>query len=255
MMSSGSRCSLRSVVALARLALLLGLLHGASAALAVEQGEVAARVSVDAEGRVDGVEILDPIPAPLERLVESAARRLEFEPARRDGRAVASRTTLRFDVRFTPGEPGKQLARVEGATTEVAWRKRHVVPWPRGAGRDGYGAWVLADLALRPDGSVDGGASRVEDVVLVSERGVVEDEVYRRIFERAVLRSLGRWSAVPEELEGAPVAARVKVAVTFCQRRACAGMPSQVLEPNRYRSEPLAPGIELARLVQLDSNR
>lgn len=208
----------------------------------------AMRVSIDDNGLVLAVEVLDEAPTRLATLLGERAKRLEFEPARRDGIAVPSRTTVVAEVVFTPAASGRQEARIAGMGTEVAFARRGVVPWPRGAGRDGYSAVVLAELEVRPDGSVDREDSRIVQVAMAQSGVPADEETYQRIFEKAVMRSLGRWEVIPEEVDGEALATRVRVPVRFCQDKGCGGLPTAQHDHQRYRQEPLDARLTLASL-------
>ena len=63
---------------------------------------VTVRVRVDPVGNAAGVEVVSPGPSRyFARLAADAARQWKFSPARRDGQAVASAWTVRFE--FTRG--------------------------------------------------------------------------------------------------------------------------------------------------------
>src|SRR5579864_4316924 len=75
-------------------------------ALALSEGfyqpiEVALRLTIDASGKVTHADVEKPVGHGFDEAAVEAAQRLVFEPAKRDGKPVASRG-LRFVYRFTP---------------------------------------------------------------------------------------------------------------------------------------------------------
>lgn len=207
-----------------------------------------AHVSVDARGRVTDAEMLGDVPKPIRTLLDQTARKVEFEPARKGGVAVPSRTSLTLKMRFEPDGNGDYLARLEGISGgSAAFDKRRRVPFPGIAAGAGYGAGVLALVSIRADGKVDMANSRIERVAMARNGKAWEDEARRESFEKAVLRAVSRWTFAVEEVDGQPLATRVLVPVTFCPQASCEGWPLDVSAPADARPTPQDADVQLAR--------
>lgn len=221
-----------------------------SAAEGARVERYSAQVAVDASGRVTDVELLGDVPAPFRGVLRQAAEGVEFEPARRDGEAVPSRTALNLAMRLEPDGTGRYAARLEEITgSAVALDDVRRVPYPRSAARDGYGAVVVARIAVQPDGRVDEAASGIHAVALARKGESVQDAERQAAFEKTVMRSIRKWRFAVEEVDGQPLATRVLVPVRFCPQSSCAGWPMEAVAPGAEasRPEPQAEGITLAQ--------
>lgn len=207
-----------------------------------------AYVSVDAAGRVTQAEMLGDLPLAVRKLLQDTARKVQFEPARKGGVAVPSRTSLTLKMRLEQAGNGDYLARVEEVGGgSVAFDKRRRVAFPRIAGRAGYGAAVLVQLSIRADGKVDMANSRIERVALARNGKAWEDDARRESFEKAVLRAVANWTFAVEEVDGQPLATRVLVPVTFCPQASCEGWPLDVFAPADARPAPQDADVQLAK--------
>lgn len=114
------------------------------------------RVSVDAAGKVQTSTPIDPSVLPaLNGAAGEIARKLTFTPARKDGRAVASETTLSLTLALEPkasGQYGLALRRAQNGPTLLAIGKS--IPPRYLQGKDN-GALVVVGANLRADGSLD----------------------------------------------------------------------------------------------------
>ena len=209
-----------------------------------------AQVAVDASGRVTEVELLGDVPAAFRGVLKQAAEGVEFEPARRDGEAVPSRTALQLAMRLEPDGTGRYAAKLDRITgSSVALDDERRVPYPRSAVRDGYGAVVVARISVQPDGRVDEAASGIHAIALARKGEAVQDAERQAAFEKTVLRSIRKWRFAVEEVDGQPLATRVLVPVRFCPQASCADWPMQEVAPDaaQSRPEPQAVGVELAK--------
>jgi hypothetical protein len=207
-----------------------------------------AYVSVDATGRVTGAEMLGDVPRAVRTLLQDTARKVEFEPARKGGVAVPSRTSLTLTMSLEQAGNGDYFARVESVGGgSVALDKRRRVPFPGIAAGAGYGAGVLALLSIQADGKVDMANSRIERVALARHGEPADDAARRASFEKAVLRAVAKWTFAVEEVDGQPLATRVLVPVTFCPQASCEGWPLDVSAPADARPAPQDANVQLAK--------
>ncbi|MBY4597546.1 hypothetical protein K3217_18690 [bacterium BD-1] len=207
-----------------------------------------AYVSVDASGRVTDAETLGNVPAPIRALLHDTARAVEFEPARKGGVAVPSRTALTLKMRFESAGNGTYLARMEGISSGApAFDKRRRVPFPGIAASAGYGAGVLVRLSIGADGKVDMANSGIERVALARNGKPSDDAARRESFEKAVLRAVAKWTFAVEEVDGQPLATRVLVPVSFCPQASCADWPIDVSSMADARPAPQDADVQLAQ--------
>jgi TonB family protein len=117
---------------------------------------IALRVSVDAAGKVQAAQPLDPQALPgLNRAAEEVARKLTFSPARKNGVAVPSETSLSLTLALEPrgdGQFGLQLKRAQNGPTLLAVGKTEPPKYQQGKQN---GALVIVGVALKADGTPD----------------------------------------------------------------------------------------------------
>ena len=123
------------------------------------------RVQVDAAGKVQSAQ---PLPDPnaveaLNRVAVDLARKLPFSPAKKDGAAVASETTLYLKLVMEPkagGQFGIRLAQASNGPHVVQMGRLHL---PENKGLRGR-VLVVVGVPLRADGSPDVDKLKTEKV-------------------------------------------------------------------------------------------
>ena len=114
------------------------------------------RVTVDAAGKVQAAQPLDAQALPgLNRAGEEIARKLSFQPARKNGVPVASETTLSLALALEPrgdGQFGLQLKRAQNGPTLLAVGKSEPPRYQQGREN---GALVVVGVNLQADGRPD----------------------------------------------------------------------------------------------------
>jgi hypothetical protein len=180
------------------------------AAVAPPPQVVLLRVEVDATGKVRAARPLDEktLPAVLAAAQEIAPK-LQFTPASKEGRAVASETTLVLTLaleRRPGGTFGISLRRaVNGpSVVEVGHARKLQV------GRRDNGAFVVASVEQRADGSVDSATCKVEQIELR-----VPSTLDEKRFTSAACDTLDETRFLPDKVDGADVAARLSVPFEF----------------------------------------
>jgi TonB family protein len=127
------------------------------------QAEVILALTIDVAGNVSAVEVLEPAGHGFDEAASEAGRKLRFEPAQKDGRAVPSKIRFRYSFTFqTPEAPaevapttGGLSGQVQIADTETPFSDVQVlVRSPEGEERtvttDAQGRFALADLPAGP---------------------------------------------------------------------------------------------------------
>ncbi len=167
-----------------------------------EPRSVSIAVDVDAKGRVSSAEVRDKLPeATVQRLIERV-RQFEFTPARRDGQAVASSTTLWLDFAFEELDREHLAIRIRDAYTGPGYANKNVpFDFPESAIRKRHDGDVW--LRLTYDA-----AGRVTKADVLATRG---DPVYGP----TAAATASQWTLVPERVGGEPVAGVVEVPVYF----------------------------------------
>lgn len=165
------------------------------------------RASVDATGKVQSARSLDPetVPALVSAGVE-IARKLQFAPARKNGRAVASETALMLTVALVPkaGGFGISLRRANNGPNVLSVGK---VQPPK---IDDNGGVVVVGADLRPDGSVDMTTFKVESVQLRVASSFAEQR-----YTEAARNSLKDSHFQLEKVDGIETPARISVPYQF----------------------------------------
>lgn len=216
------------------------------------------RVSVDAEGRVTGTEFIDDTPVAFHALVSESAARIPFEPARRDGVPVPSRTSLQLRMKFTPdgGDYRAEVLEVTGGDTYAATTQ--APKFPAAILRAGRNVLAVVVVRTRPDGKADVAASSVERIEFYRGDRLVEgvSTRHQRDLREALLEALQGWSFILEEVDGVAVSTEVRVPVTLClegttatgaqARRPCDEW-SRKVTAGLARPAPVDPGIRLAQ--------
>jgi TonB family protein len=165
--------------------------------------EVALKLTIDASGVVTQAVIEEPVGHGFDEAAVSAARKLEFQPAMRDGEPVAAR--IRFLYRFRP-PPGVLSGRVATLAGE----------------RPLAGALVVVRDASGRERSVTTGSDgswRVEPIepgtyhVIVSAGGMAPHEADETVLAGEVVGAIDRLEPLrtaPQPTAGAPPAAHVE---------------------------------------------
>lgn len=117
---------------------------------------VALRVSVDAQGKVQTSKPSDPNVAPgLLSAAEAYARKLTFTPARKNGAAVPSETTLTTVLELQPRPGGEFSLRLKRATVGPGVLEVGRTNPPKYQQGKENGALVVVGASLLADGTVD----------------------------------------------------------------------------------------------------
>lgn len=215
---------------------------------------IALRVELDAGGKVISAKPMDSTVLPaLNRAGEEIARKLVFTPARKDGRAVPSETTLSLTLALEPradGQFGLALKRAQNGPSIVAIGKAGPIKFKQDKDN---GALVVVGVDLKPDGSVDIASLKPER----TEMRVHSSFAEKRYLD-AISKSLRGTRFQLDKVEGIEVPAHVSAPYRFGTGPTKAVDPSD--EPGRPGKPPedmdlpslnaksLIPGIELPRI-------
>ena len=170
---------------------------------------LALRVQVGADGKVASATALDPLAVPvLVQAAKEVAGKLAFAPARKEGRAVASETTMVLTLGFEPkaeGGFGIRLLRAQNGPSVVdVGRARPPRVSKSNGGR------ILVGVDLRADGTVDSASFEVENVELR-----VPSDFDQAQYEKAARNSLEDTRFQLDKVDGVDTPSRIEVAFVF----------------------------------------
>lgn len=172
---------------------------------------ISLRVVVDASGKVQSATPIDSTVLPaLNQAAGEVARKLTFTPARKDGRAVTSETTLSVTLALEPkagGQFGLQLKRAQNGPTLLAIGKS--VP-PRYQQGKENGALVVLGADLRADGSIDMETLKTERMELRVPSSFAEER-----YLEAATNSLKGSRFQLEKVDGVEIPARLSIPFRF----------------------------------------
>jgi TonB family protein len=180
----------------------------AAAAAAKVPRYVLLRVDVDAAGKVQGARALnkDEIPALANAAIE-ISRKLTFTPARKDGRAVPSETSLMLELMLVPKPEGGAGVALQGAHNGPSVL-RMGKPQPPKVRSNGGVVFVGADL--RADGSVDMDSFKVDKVEMRTESSADQER-----FVVAAKHSLKDTVFQLDKVDGVEIASHISVPYQF----------------------------------------
>lgn len=189
-------------VFLARLAVpLLALFIVAPAAHGQDLGgHRQATVHLDADGRVGEVVLHGELHPRIAALLREDIARWQFEPARVDGRPVASVTHLQIGLRARPMADGSFGLEVASVRNGVRLVEVGAMSFPAAAARRNQQGTVQVVATVHPDGRVE----------VHETRGDAP-----RALHAAASRMLRSSRFEPEQVDGRPVAARIEKPVRF----------------------------------------
>ena len=166
------------------------------------------RVEVDAAGHVQAARPLnkDEIPA-LANAAMEISRKLSFTPARKDGRAVASETSLMLELMLVPKPGGGAGVALNGAHNGPSVVKVGRSPPPKVARNGGT---VVVGVDLRADGSVDMASFTVEKVEMRTPSSADEER-----YTAAARQSLKETVFQLDQVDGVAIPAHISVPYQF----------------------------------------
>jgi TonB family protein len=162
--------------------------------------QVAADVTVSADGVATPGEFVPEVPAALQLRLQDRVRSWSFEPAKRDGKPVAAQSGIVLQLRMH--EAGEKVSFV----IEDAWMAPRtltmVAPvYPVDAVRHRRQGDVRLEAIVDPSG-----VARSVRVATPSEWAQLD---------RAATRAVEQWRFQPEVVDGTPISTRVLVPISF----------------------------------------
>lgn len=167
-------------------------------------------VNVDAQGRVTACDPDDGspgrVPTQIAKVIDAAVQQWRFAPARIGGKAVPAHTFVHVKLRATPNAKGGYDLRISYVGNGPRLERHGVIPtYPADAIRMRESAFVYLDVTVQPDGSLT-------DAKVTSQ---FESWKVRPSFKKSALEMVKQWRAVPERVNGQPVATHLRVPITY----------------------------------------
>ena len=206
---------------------------------------VALRVSVDAQGKVQTSKPSDPSVAPgLLSAAEAYARKLTFTPARKNGVAVPSETTLTTVLELQPRPGGQFSLHLKRATNGPGVLEVGRTNAPKYQQGKENGALVVVSAALLADGTVDMGSLTTERMELR-----VPSEFAEARYLDAIRVSLRGSRFELDKVDGVATPERISVPYRF------GGGPTKIKpgEESQRRGQQVPEEIELPSLNAVSS--
>lgn len=217
---------------------------------------VVLRVGVDATGHVVWSNPVEPQAQPgLVRAAQAYAGRLLFTPARKDGVAVASETSLYVILAVEPAVDGKYALKLRRATNGPGVVIVGHLEMPAYTGRRG-GAIIVVSVDVDANGVANADTIKTESAKLREPNKFAEAR-YLDVIHRSVKGS----RFVPDQVAGQPVASRVMLPYRFGmggnkpkdgeEASRSAPPPSDPSTDPAMTAVSAAPGIELPKVEYL----
>lgn len=173
---------------------------------------IALRVQVDAAGKVTSHQVVDPEAVEvLTRTAVDVSRKISFTPARKNGVAVASETTLYVSLLMEPQGDGRFGLKVKAITNgpQILHMGKLAMP-PNYQQRGDRGALVVVGVSLGADGSPDMASFKQERAELRVESSFAEAR-----YVDAIENSVRGSRFLLDKVDGASVPTHVSLPYRF----------------------------------------
>jgi TonB family protein len=161
---------------------------------------------VDAQGHITATQVDPDVPASIAAVLSAAVKQWQFTPAKLNGRPVPAHTFISAKLQALPNAQGQYDLRISFMGNGPKIDSKSVPPqYPRDAIRAGQSAFTILEATVHPDGSLT-------DMNVSSKFADWPLPLY---FRTAVLAAAKRWHAIPEQVDGQPVATRMHIPVNF----------------------------------------
>lgn len=160
---------------------------------------------VNAQGVVTQTQPEASVSKPIAAVLDLALKRWQFVPAQEGGKAVPVHTFIETKLEAIPDDSGKYSLRISYIRHGPKW-DRHPSPiYPADAARNRESGVIVVKGELQPDGKI----------VVTDTLGVLEGGNGGSLLKRVARDWFLHHNAVPETVDGRPVAARISTWITF----------------------------------------
>lgn len=160
---------------------------------------------VNAQGEVTQTQPEANVDKPFAAVLDLALKRWRFVPAQQDGKAVSAHTFIEAKLEAIPDDNGKYSLRISYIRHGPSW-DHHLPPrYPADAMRNHESGVIVVKGDLQPDGKI----------VVTDALDALEGGNGGSLLKKAARDWLLHHNAVPETVDGQPVAARISAWLTF----------------------------------------
>jgi TonB family protein len=183
------------------------LLACSTSAHATETREQTYRVGadVDAKGHITATQVDPDVSASIAAVLASAVKQWQFVPATLGGRPVPAHTYITARLQALPNAGGQYNLRISFMGNGPRLDNRTPPQYPRDEIRMREGAFLILDATVHPNGHLTD--------LKVSNK--FADWPVQPSFKVAILAAARQWHAIPEQVDGQPVATKLRIPVVF----------------------------------------
>jgi TonB family protein len=177
------------------------------AAQAAEKREQIYKVGadVDAQGHITAAQVDSDVPVSIAAVLASAVKRWQFVPATLGGRAVPAHTFITARLQALPDASGQYNLRISFMGNGPSLDNRTPPQYPRDAILRRQAAFLILEVTVQPDG-------QLADMKVSNK---FADWPALPSFKVAVVTAARHWHAIPEQVDGQPVATHLRMPITF----------------------------------------
>lgn len=160
---------------------------------------------VDARGHISAAQVDPDVPASIAAVLATSIKQWQFTPATINGQPVPAHTFVRTRLQALPNTSGQYDLRISYMGNGPRLDNRVPPLYPADAIRRRQAAFVILDATVQPNGHLTD--------MKVSNR--FADWPVLPSFKVAVLTAAKQWHAIPEQVDGQPVATQLRIPFTF----------------------------------------
>lgn len=174
---------------------------------AAEKREQTYRVgaNVDAQGHITATQVDPDVPTSIAAVLASAVKQWQFVPAKLKGRSVPAHTFILVRLQALPNASGQYDLRISFISNGPRLDNRTPPQYPRDALLRRQAAFIILEITVQPDGQLTD--------MKVSNK--FADWPVPPSFKDAALTAAKHWHAIPEQVDGQPVATHLRVPIVF----------------------------------------
>jgi hypothetical protein len=160
---------------------------------------------VDAQGHITATQVDPDVPASIAAVLSAAVKRWQFTPAKLNGRPVPAHTFITAKLQASPNTSGQYNLHISFIGNGPRLDNRTPPQYPADALSRRQAAFLILDASVQPNGHLTD--------MKVSNK--FEDWPVLPSFKVAVLTAAKQWHAIPEQVDGQPVATQLRMSFIF----------------------------------------
>ena len=160
---------------------------------------------VDAQGHITAVQVDPDVPASIAAVLASSMKQWQFIPAKINDRPVPAHTFIRTKLQALSNASGQYDLRISFMGNGPRLDNRTPPRYPADALSRRQAAFLILDATVQPNGHLTD----------MKVRNKFADWPVLPSFKVAVLTAAKQWHAIPEQVDGQPVATQLRIPFTF----------------------------------------